>query len=65
MKAKKWLRKKTGGGTKKRFSFSDDEGGYVGSLRGLGYVDSDHNGPFITTKGLLWLGFSCLEIARL
>ena len=60
-KAKRWLRFKTHHGSTNSFIIRPDEGGYAGSLVGLGFISrrivSGSNDKYhITTRGIRWIG---------
>lgn len=57
-KAKRFLRSKVSGRPAHPFTISADEGGYVGSLVGLGFVEriKERGQYFIIEKGRDWLG---------
>ena len=51
-RAKQWLRRKGNNS----FNLDKKEGGFAGSLRGLGYLIREENGRYrITVKGEKWL----------
>jgi len=51
-----WLRKKSNGGTK-AFLIDPKEGGYVGSLKHLGFIGVTEHGQYtVTLIGKRWMG---------
>lgn len=59
MRAKKWLKRATSHGVKTRFSiFPEKDGGYAGSLVGLGFIERNEDEYTLTRKGELWIGSS-------